>query len=136
MTYPRLGENERIKKGYKYSYRYLVSVPYTTMETFESSVNLVMIRLNNKFPLKQLNIAYATVEKGVPSRVDFVFVFEKDPGLTHGEFSEQIKNIAKEVYWDLDLEEIILLEKKPFPWIWLGLLLLLGVLGLKEREGD
>jgi len=125
MTYPRLRENERIKKGYKYSYRYFLSVPYTTMETFEPSVNLVMMRINNKFPLKQLNIAYATVEKGVPSRVDFVFVFEKDPNLTHGEFSEQIKSIAKEVYWDLDLEEIILLER-PFPWIWLGLLLLLG----------
>jgi len=133
MTYPRLRENERIKKGYKYSYRYFLSVPYTTMETFEPSVNLVMMRINNKFPLKQLNIAYATVEKGVPSRVDFVFVFEKDPNLTHGEFSEQIKSIAKEVYWDLDLEEIILLER-PFPWIWLGLLLLLGVLGLKEGD--
>ena len=132
MIYPRLREEEKIKKGYKYSYRYLLSVPYTTMETFEPSVNLTMTRIKDRFPLKQLSIAYATVEKGVPSRVDFVFVFSKDPNLTHGEFSERIKNIAKEVYWDLSLEEIILLEK-PFPWIWLGLLLLLGVLGLKEE---
>ena len=66
--------------------------------------------------------------------MDFVFVFEKDPNLTHGEFSERIKDIAKEVYWDLSLEEIILLER-PFPWIWVGLLLLLGFLGLGEKKG-
>jgi len=134
MTYPRLREEEKIKKDYKYSYRYLLSVPYTTMETFEPSVNLTMARIKDTFPLKQLNIAYVTVEKGIPSRVDFVFVFEKDPNLTHGEFSERIKDIAKEVYWDLSLEEIILLEK-PFPWIWIGLLLLLGFLGLGEKKG-
>jgi len=134
MTYPRLREEEKIKKGYKYSYRYLLSVPYTTMETFEPSVNLTMARIKDRFPLKQLNIAYVTVEKGIPSRVDFVFVFEKDPNLTHREFSEQIKSIAKEVYWDLSLEEIILLER-PFPWIWVGLLLLLGFLGLEGKKG-
>jgi len=133
MTYPRLREEEKIKKGYKYSYRYLLSVPYTTMETFEPSVNLTMARIKDRFPLKQLNIAYVTVEKGIPSRVDFVFVFEKDPNLTHGEFSERIKDIAKEVYWDLSLEEIILLER-PFPWIWVGLLLLLGFLGLEGKK--
>jgi len=132
MTYPRLRENERIKKGYKYSYRYFVSVPYDLIETFESSIDVIITRINSKFPLKQLNIAYYATDKRIPSRVDFVFVFEKDPGLTHGEFSEQIKNIAKEVYWDLSLEEIILLEK-PFPWIWLGLLVLLGFLGLGEK---
>jgi len=123
QEYPRLSLDERIRKGYKYSYRYFLSVPYRTMETFEPSVNLTMARVNERFPLKQLNIAYVTVEKGIPSQVDFVFVFETDPSLSHGQFSEEIKSIASQTYWDLSLREIVLLERA-FPWWLLGLVFL------------
>jgi len=134
--YPRLEKEEKIRKGYKYSYRcYLITRPQVTMEDFESGVNWMIKEMKSRFPLKQFAIAYTEVGV-VPSLIDFVFVFEKDPNLTHREFFEQIKSVASELYWcwDLGLKEIILLEK-PFPWIWVGLLLLLGFLGLGEKKG-
>lgn len=133
--YPRLSPNEKIKKGCKYSYRYSLYVPYIILETFEASLPLVGGRIEKKFPLlSSLYIYYVIVNSAIPDEIDFAFSFNEEPGFTHSQFSEQIKSIAGETYWNLSLQEFVLLEK-PFPWFWLGLLFLVGTLGVKGKKG-
>lgn len=130
--YPKLSLNEKIRGGYKYSYRYLLSVPYITIGAFEASVNLNITRIEKKFPFLQLQIARVIVDTMIPDKVDFVFTFSQEPSLTHNQFSEEIRSVAKETYWGLDLQEVVLL-KKPFPWFWGGAGLLF--LFLMSKEG-
>lgn len=118
---------EKIRSGKKYRYRYSLFVPYKTPEAFEPSVNLTIARIKQAFPsLSQLVIAYATMPAGtIPSTVDLVFTFGQDPFLTHQEFQDRVKQIASQVYWTLQLQEITLLEGATMLW---PILLALGLM--------
>ena len=125
--YPIINIDEKVKKGKTYSYKYSLGVlPYTKISTFEAAVKLAMTRLKSRFPtLLRYNIARVIVGNTIPSAVDFVLKFGEKLDLTHRQVSEEIKKISSQVYWDLILEEVVLLEKPlKVPW-WL-----LGALGL------
>lgn len=128
-VYPKARLGEQIIAGEKYSYRYDLSVPYTTLGTFKPSISLNGYAIEREFPgISYLRFACVYVESTIPVRIDVVVVFKEAPGLTHREFSNRIKEIATERYWTLILRDIVILEAKPFSWGWLALLLVVMIL--------
>jgi len=132
MLYPdKIDLGKLILGDEHYSYTFTIVNPEGLSE---SSVKLALEIVYEYFVRNyRIKLAHWHYFAGTPSLFNFHFKFWESPGLTLGEFSQEIREFALDYYLDLQVKDSYIWKPSKWPLILLGGLGLL-TLGLCLRK--